>query len=613
MRKQTRKLVLQGTASHNIYKDFSKELSLLNKVSTIQASERELFCTGQKLKMDEGIEDAIPFHQMGIDDRILESISKLGWSQPTPIQEKAIPLALEGKDILARARTGSGKTAAYAIVVIQKLLHLKQTASEQATRAVILTPSKELCQQAHKNIRELTTGCSRDIKCVDVSPQIPLASQRPVLMEKPDIIVATPSRLLAHIRAENVKLKETLEMLVVDEADLLFSFGYEEDVRELLDNFPKIYQAFMMSATLGVDVINLKKMVLHNAVILKLEESQLPEATQLNQFHIKCEENDKFALIAALLKLNLVRGKTIFFVNSVNRCYLLKLFLDQFGIRSCILNPELPVNSRCHIVNQFNDGLYDYIIASDEITDPKKSGSKQKAKPKRSRKTDKEFSIARGIDFYNVSNVINFDFPQSTDSYIHRVGRTARADNPGTALSFVSIKDHDLLEQVETALLGENADDSDTIFKPYNFKMEEIEGFRYRAKDAIQAVTRSAIQEARMKDVKHEIFNSSKLKSYFDDNPQDLQALRHDKPLHTVKTSKELKHVPDYIVPQTLRGNKGRSRGKGASAKLNPQYQSASQTSQAGKKLRKRQADPLKSFEFAGLTEKKKKRGKRNK
>ncbi|GFR82725.1 ATP-dependent RNA helicase dbp9 [Elysia marginata] len=447
--------------------------------------------------------------------------------------------------------------------------------------------------------------------CTFVTQGGNLLSHWPVLMEKPDIIVATPSRLLAHIRAENVKLKETLEMLVVDEADLVFSFGYEDDVRELLENFPKIYQAFMMSATLGVDVINLKKMVLHNAVILKLEESQLPEATQLNQFHIKCEESDKFALVAALLKLNLVRGKTIFFVNSVNRCYLLKLFLDQFGIRSCILNPELPVNSRCHIVNQFNDGLYDYIIASDEIADPKKSGSKQKAKSKRSRKEDKEFSISRGIDFYNVSNVINFDFPQSTDSYIHRVGRTARADNPGTALSFVSIKDHQHLEEVEKALLGEDADDSDTIFKPYNFKMEEIEGFRYRAKDAVQAVTRSAIQEARMKDVKHEIFNSSKLKSYFDDNPQDLQALRHDKPLHAVKTSKELKHVPDYIVPQTLRGNKGGARGKGA--KLNPRNLSAPSTSQSGKKFRKRQADPLKSFEFAGLTEKKKKRGKRNK
>ncbi|GFR82719.1 PiggyBac transposable element-derived protein 4-like [Elysia marginata] len=113
--------------------------------------------------MDEDREDTVYFHQMGIDDRILESISRLGWSQPTPIQEKAIPLALEGKDILARARTGSGKTAAYAIAVIQKLLHIKQTASEQATRAVVITPSKELCQQAHKNILELDVDVEDDL------------------------------------------------------------------------------------------------------------------------------------------------------------------------------------------------------------------------------------------------------------------------------------------------------------------------------------------------------------------------------------------------------------------------------------------------------------------
>lgn len=382
--------------------------------------------------VDDDDDKTVQFHDMGIDDRILEAISKLGWSQPTPIQEKAIPLALQGKDILARAQTGSGKTAAYAIAVIQKLLHLKQTAAEQATRAIILTPSKELCNQAYRNILELTVGCSRDIRCSDISPKVPLSSQRSILIEKPDILVATPSRLLAHVRAGNVDVRQTLEMLVVDEADLVFSFGYEGDIKELLDNFPKIYQAFMMSATLDEDVKALKKMVLHNAAVLRLEESRLPEASKLNQYHIKCEQNDKYALVAALLKLNLIKGKTIFFVNSVNRCYQLKLFLEQFGIRACILNSELPVNSRCHIVQQFNDGLYDFIIASDETSttevhsQPSKINKKQK---KRLKKQDQEYGVSRGIDFYNVSNVINFDFPKTVDSYIHRVGRTARADN----------------------------------------------------------------------------------------------------------------------------------------------------------------------------------------
>nr|KAG5690428.1 hypothetical protein BaRGS_026475 [Batillaria attramentaria] len=452
-------------------------------------------------------EDFIPFSEMGLDDRILKAIAKQGWSQPTPIQEKAIPLALEGKDVLARARTGSGKTAAFAIPVVQKLLMGKQSAKEQAVTAVVLTPSKELCTQAYKKILEVSSCCSREIKCVDVSPQASLQSQRPLLVEKPDIVVGTPSRILAHLRAGNLEL-HAVQMVVIDEADLVFSFGYEKDIKKLIEDLPKIYQAFLMSATLSEDVRALKKMVLHNPVILKLEESQLPETSQLTQYHIKCEQEDKFALVAALLKLGLIRGKSIFFVNSVDSCYRLKLFLEQFGIPACVLNSELPVHSRCHIVSQFNEGLYDIIIASDEtlLEDPK---NKPNTKGKTSRKKDREYGVSRGIDFQNVSNVINFEFPATVDAYIHRVGRTARGDKQGTALSFVSMKENEKFEEVEQSL-STNSDSS--VFKPFQFKMTEIEGFKYRAKDAMQAVTRTAVREARLREIRHEMLTSDKLK-----------------------------------------------------------------------------------------------------
>lgn len=507
-------------------------------------------------------EDTLSFHEMGLDDRLLKAISQLGWSEPTPIQEKAIPLALDGKDILARARTGSGKTAAFCIPVIQKILTAKQTSStEQCVKALVLTPTKELCHQAYRNLMDLTSSCSREVKVLDISPQVPLPTQKPMLMEKPDIIVATPTRALAHIKAGNLDLRQSLELLIIDEADLLFSFGYEDDVRGILSNLPKIYQAFLMSATLSEDVRALKRMVLHNAVILKLEESQLPEASQLTQYHIKCEEQDKFTLVYALMKLNLLRGKSIIFVNEVNRCYKLKLFLEQFAIPACVLNSELPVNSRCHIVNQFNEGLYDIIIASDEnlLMDPKtKPLDPEKKKDKKRKKKDKEYGVSRGIDFQNVSNVINFDFPCDVDTYIHRVGRTARGDNQGSALSFVSVKDMDLLVEVEKTL-SESGTEEDSVFKPYNFKMDEIDGFRYRAKDAMRMVTKTAIREARLKEIKQEMLASNKLKTYFEDNPRDLQVLRHDKSLHTVKVQKHLKNVPDYLVPQTLRHMRGMS------------------------------------------------------
>uniref|UniRef100_A0A8C9ZR78 Probable ATP-dependent RNA helicase DDX56 n=1 Tax=Sander lucioperca TaxID=283035 RepID=A0A8C9ZR78_SANLU len=471
------------------------------------------------------------------------AVADLGWSQPTLIQEKAIPLALEGKDLLARARTGSGKTAAYAVPVIQRILASKQSVREQDVRALILVPTKELGQQVQTMIRQLTAYCSRDVRVADITGKADLSAQRPILMEKPDVVVGTPSRVLAHLNAQNLALHSSLETLVVDEADLLFSFGFEADLKNLLCHLPKIYQSFLMSATLTEDVQALKELLLHNPVILKLQGSQLPDSSQLQQYSIKCEEEDKFLLVYTLLKLRLVQGKTLVFVGAVERCYRLKLFLEQFGIPACVLNSELPIQSRCHIITQFNQGFYDYIIATDEqsLADPT-------AAPQA---TDKEYGVSRGVDFQNVANVINFDFPTAVESYIHRVGRTARADNPGTALSFISHTELGLLSEVEEALTGDNAD---SVLKPYEFKMEEIEGFRYRCRDAMRSVTKQAVREARLKEIKQELLNSEKLKTYFEDNPRDLQLLRHDKDLHPAVVKPHLRNVPDYLVPETLRG-----------------------------------------------------------
>ncbi|XP_040014207.1 probable ATP-dependent RNA helicase DDX56 [Xiphias gladius] len=503
--------------------------------------------------------DGLQFHEMGLDDRLLKAVADLGWSQPTLIQEKAIPLALEGKDLLARARTGSGKTAAYAVPVIQRILASKQTVREQDVRALILVPTKELGQQVQTMMRQLTAYCSRDVRVADICGKADLSAQRPILMEKPDVVVGTPSRVLAHLNAQNLVLHSSLETLVVDEADLLFSFGFEADLKNLLCHLPKIYQSFLMSATLTEDVQALKELLLHNPVILKLQGSQLPDSSQLQQYSIKCEEEDKFLLIYTLLKLRLVQGKTLVFVGAVDRCYRLKLFLEQFGIPACVLNSELPIQSRCHIITQFNQGFYDYIIATDEqsLVDPTAApqtagkGKKKRATEKGGKAKDKEYGVTRGVDFQNVANVINFDFPPTVESYIHRVGRTARADNPGTALSFISNTELGLLSDVEEALTGESAD---SVLKPYEFKMEEIEGFRYRCRDAMRSVTKQAVREARLKEIKQELLNSEKLKTYFEDNPRDLQLLRHDKDLHPAVVKPHLKNIPEYLIPEALKG-----------------------------------------------------------
>uniref|UniRef100_A0AAV2IVG0 RNA helicase n=1 Tax=Knipowitschia caucasica TaxID=637954 RepID=A0AAV2IVG0_KNICA len=521
---------------------------------------------------------------MGLDDRLLKAVADLGWMQPTLIQEKAIPLALEGKDLLARARTGSGKTAAYAIPVIQRLLDSKQSVREQDIRALILVPTKELGQQVQTMIRQLTAYCSRDVRVADISGSTDLSTQRPILMEKPDVV-----------------------MMVVDEADLLFSFGFESDLKNLLCHLPKIYQSFLMSATFTEDVQALKELLLHNPVILKLQGSQLPDSSQLQQYSIKCEEEDKFLLIYTLLKLRLVQGKTLLFVGEVDRCYRVKLFLEQFGIPACVLNSELPVQSRCHIITQFNQGFYDYIIATDEesLAEPSKASQVTKTKGKKSsekgsKNKDKEYGVSRGVDFQNIANVINFDFPATADSYIHRVGRTARADNPGTALSFISHMEMPRLKEVEEVLKGGNGD---CVLKPYEFKMEEIENFRYRCRDAMRSVTKQAVKEARLKEIKQELLNSEKLKTYFEDNPRDLQLLRHDKDLHPAVVQPHMKNVPDYLIPETLKAVvnplSGRKR-KRMKPRTDGLLKASFKKSIRGK-------NPLKTFRFSGGQKKSKK------
>lgn len=496
------------------------------------------------------------FHEMGLDDRILKAIAKLSWAEPTLIQEKTIPLLLDGKDVLIRARTGSGKTGAFAIPLIQKILNRKESQSHQEIKGLILAPSKELCKQISQVIDSLTTKCSREVTKVDISPQEDLNVQKPLLLRCPDIVVGTPGRTLQHINAGNLNLKTSLETLIIDEADLVFSFGYEEEVKAVLKHLPKACQSILASATLSSDVLTLKKLVLHNPAILKLEEPPLAPPTQLSHYILSAEENDKAAILYALLKLHLIRGKSIIFVNTVDRCYKLKLFLEQFGIPTCVLNSELPASSRCRAVMQFNTGTYDIIIASDEQALEEPHVVKQKTK----RKKDKESGVARGIDFQFVSNVINFDFPLDVNSYIHRAGRTARGKNQGSALSFVSIRERELMENVDKELKQEYG--RETLFKTYQFKLDEVEGFRYRAKDAWKAVTRIAVREARLKEIKQEVLSCEKLKSHFEENPRDLQCLRQDKALHTVKLQPHLKDVPEYLVPNSLKKLVGMGRRK---------------------------------------------------
>lgn len=193
--------------------------------------------------------------------------------------------------------------------------------------------------------------------------------------------------------------------------------------------------------------------------------------------------------------------------------------------------------------------------------------------------------MARGIDFHHVSAVLNFDLPPTPEAYIHRAGRTARANNPGIVLTFVLPTEQSQLRRIEELLTDEG---EASALLPYQFHMEEIEGFRYRCKDAMRSVTKQAIREARLKEIKEELLHSEKLKTYFEDNPRDLQLLRHDLPLHPAVVKPHLGHVPDYLVPPALRGLVRTHRKR---KKLAP--------GRKAKKVKKTQ-NPLRSFKHRG-------------
>ncbi|KAH9208591.1 ATP-dependent RNA helicase-like protein dbp9 [Leptodontidium sp. 2 PMI_412] len=586
----------------------------------------------------EGQKADASFAGLGLDSRLLQGITKQKFQTPTLVQSKAIPLALEGRDILARAKTGSGKTAAYLLPILHSILKRKQTSTTQCTSALILVPTRELADQVLKVVESFSAFCTKDIRAVNLTQKVSDAVQRSLLADSPDIVIATPARASVNLNTAAFSL-DNLAHLVIDEADLVLSYGYDEDLQNVAKIMPKGVQTILMSATLTSEVETLKGLFCRDPVVLKLEEAEA-EGEGVSQFVVKCAEDEKFLLTYVIFKLKLIKGKCIIFVGDIDRCYRLKLFLEQFGTRSCILNSELPVNSRIHVVEEFNKNVYDIIIASDEhevlgdedelkedngeeepeATNREADGEKEKKveheaqhskKKRKTAKRDREYGISRGIDFKNVACVLNFDLPTSSKSYTHRIGRTARAGQTGMALSFVvpvelyrkhkptSIESAKDDEKVMAKIVKHQIKKGKEV-KPYNFDMKQVEAFRYRMGDALRAVTGIAIREARTRELRQELIKSEKLKRHFEENPEDLHHLRHDGELRPARVQSHMKHVPEYLLPKegrkALTAEVGFVGIRKTSENRIRKARAINRVKGKGKKAGARKVDPLKTF-----------------
>ncbi|CAA6663022.1 unnamed protein product [Spirodela intermedia] len=499
-----------------------------------------------------GDEERLSFEELGLDPRLIRALLKKNIEKPTLIQQAAIPYILEGKDVFARAHTGSGKTFVYLLPMFHKLF-AENGLKKSGPCVFILAPSRELCQQVYSEALSLLEYCRVQLKVVKLTKDMTVKDLTAALADNPEVVVSTPACILSCISRGSLQVKniqESLSMLILDEADFLFDYQQGNDLQALVPHIPRRCQCLLMSATSSDDVEQWKKLVLHNPVTITLSNDEskdnddiVPKSIQ--QFWISCSSSDKLLHILALLKLGLVQKRVLIFVNSIDNGYRLKLFLEQFGLQSAVLNAELPQNSRLHILKEFNAGFFDYLIA----TDDKKIKEEQNAKVDHARsKKSKQAKIKQILNL-----VINFDMPHSSSGYVHRVGRTGRANSAGTSVSLVSPEESKVFDDIKI-MLGDNDKESAKSLSPFPFLTKgAVESLRYRAEDVAKGVTRVAIREARAQDLRTEIINSDKLKAHFDNNPRDLDILKHDKVLSKKPPPLHLREVPEYLQDSTTK------------------------------------------------------------
>jgi ATP-dependent RNA helicase RhlE len=359
------------------------------------------------------------FETLRLDPVFQRAVTELGWTKPTPIQVDAIPPALAGRDLLACAMTGSGKTAAFLIPLLSRL----HAAPKRATRALVLTPTRELAAQVHGDL----VGLAKHTRLhgaaifggVGMGPQ-EAAFRRPV-----DVIVATPGRLLDHMgQPGNYVDFRSLEVLVLDEADRMLDMGFLPDIKRVLARLPTKRQTLFFSATLPKPIVDLSRVMLQDPAKINVERVATP-ATGIEQAVWPVNESLKADLLIALLKAGTI-GNVICFTRTKHRANRLSDVLTRAGIPNARIHGNRSQNQRTEALGDFKGGKVRVLVATD--------------------------IVARGIDVEALEHVVNFDVPHVPEDYIHRVGRTARADATGEAFTLVSPDEATDLRAIEKAI-----------------------------------------------------------------------------------------------------------------------------------------------------------------
>jgi len=373
------------------------------------------------------------FESLGLAPALLRALAEQGYAEPTPIQAGAIPVVLEGHDLLAAAQTGTGKTAAFALPLLQRMSTANH--SSKRPRALILTPTRELAAQIHDNMRAY--GKHVRVSSTTIFGGVSMGPQIQALRRGTDVIIATPGRLVDHMQQRTIDLSG-IEVLVLDEADRMLDMGFLPALKRIIGALPKQRQTLLFSATFASEIKSLAMQFMHSPREVSVTPANSVATTVSHEVHPVDASRKRDLLLHVLSKDS--RRQTLVFSRTKHGADKLVRYLEQSGLRAAAIHGNKSQNARTRALADFKSGRVTVLVATD--------------------------IAARGIDIDQLPIVINFDLPMVAEDYVHRIGRTGRAGASGLALSLVSHEESGLLRDIRKLLNQEIAVSEVTGFEP---------------------------------------------------------------------------------------------------------------------------------------------------
>ena len=405
----------------------------------------------------------IRFADLGLAPEILKALEEFGYTTPTPIQAQAIPVVLQGHDLMAGAQTGTGKTAAFALPLLQKLLPQASSSASPArhpVRALILTPTRELAIQVEESVKVYAKHTA--LRSLVVFGGVDIKTQTPSLMKGVEILVATPGRLLDHVEQRTVQLGQ-VQMLILDEADRMLDMGFMPDLKRILALLPKKRQNLMFSATFSNDIKKLSEEFLTNPKLIEVARSNAA-SDKVTQKVYQLDKEGKDSFLAKLL-LESNSEQTIVFTKTKLTASRLARQLVREGIAADAIHGDKSQQERMQALEAFKQGKVTTLVATDVA--------------------------ARGLDIDQLPMVINFELPSAPEDYVHRIGRTGRAGASGTAISLVCPEEEKYLKEIEKLIKREISREVAVVAARPRERAKEAREPRAEATDRKPAAARS--------------------------------------------------------------------------------------------------------------------------